>query len=172
MEACGGVQLCSGKELGDKYLLKLVACMDQLFFEKHSVVTSLVADVDQYVYKGAGVWCVVCVCVQCLWLMSGPPGCVGVSGRLVTQATSSAVAGERLFRCLLCQALSCVPPEWLKEGGLLHSKAQDNLSLEDGMTLSFPFDGVTASYDAASDSLHPLEVSHSKSICLVFGQKL
>ena len=54
--------LCQGKELADHYLARLVGCMERLFFEKHQVVPSLVAEVDQFVYKSAGVC--VCMCVK------------------------------------------------------------------------------------------------------------
>ena len=50
----GCIELCGGRELGDKYLQKLVGCMESVFREKNNVVTSLVADVNQYVYKNAG----------------------------------------------------------------------------------------------------------------------
>ncbi len=48
------MEVCGGKELGERYLLRLIQCMDKLFLEKNKVVPSLVSDVDQYVYKGAG----------------------------------------------------------------------------------------------------------------------
>lgn len=66
---------------------------------------------------------------------------------------------NRLFRCLICRSLSCIPAEWLKKGGNLYEKAAEMFALEDGIALSFPYDGVSAKYDGASDSLIVLEVS-------------
>ena len=54
VDSNGCIELCGGRELGDKYLQKLVSCMETVFREKNNVVTSLVADVNQYVYKNAG----------------------------------------------------------------------------------------------------------------------
>lgn len=50
----GCMQVCGGKELGEKYLLRLVHCMEKLFLEKNKVVPSLVTDVEQHVYKATG----------------------------------------------------------------------------------------------------------------------
>lgn len=50
----GSMEVCGGKELKEQYLLKLVHCMEKLFFDKNKVVPSLVSDVDQYVFKVAG----------------------------------------------------------------------------------------------------------------------
>ena len=52
------MEVCRGKELGERYILRLVQCMDKLFLEKNKVVPSLVSDVDQYVYKLAGQHCI------------------------------------------------------------------------------------------------------------------
>ncbi len=54
MDSKGCMEVCGGKELGERYLLRLIHCMDKLFLEKNKVVPSLVSDVDQYVYKAAG----------------------------------------------------------------------------------------------------------------------
>ena len=54
LDSNGCIELCGGRELGDKYLQKLVGCMETVFREKNNVVTALVADVNQYVYKNAG----------------------------------------------------------------------------------------------------------------------
>ena len=54
MSPDGSVEVCGGKELGERYLLRLVNCMEKLFLEKHRVSPSLVGDVDQYVFKVAG----------------------------------------------------------------------------------------------------------------------
>ena len=66
---------------------------------------------------------------------------------------------NRLFKCLVCQSLSCIPQEWLRKGGNLYEKAVEKFPLTDGIALSFPYDGVSAKYDGASDSLVVLEVS-------------
>ena len=54
VDSDGCLEVCGGKELGERYLLRLIQCMDKLFLEKNKVVPSLVCDVDQYVYKFAG----------------------------------------------------------------------------------------------------------------------
>lgn len=139
VDANGCIELCGGKTLGDSYLQKLVACMERVFFEKNTVVPSLVADVNQYVFKSAGY--------------------SGVSHEIVTDATKSAVEESRLFRCLICSAVTCVPPHWLRPGGQLYDKALDRYDLEDGMMYKFPIDGVVAKYDGTSDSFIPSQVS-------------
>lgn len=91
--------------------------------------------------------------------LSLPPGFVSSSADILTGYTHCAVQENRLFRCLICSALSCVPPDWLCRGGLLYSKATEQFPLEDKLSYSFPFDGVVASYDAEMDKLVPVEVS-------------
>lgn len=54
VEKDGCMEVCRGKELGERYLLRLIRCMENLFMEKKKVVPSLVSDVEQYVYKVAG----------------------------------------------------------------------------------------------------------------------
>ena len=54
IETDGSMLLCGGKELGERYLLRLIHCMEKLFLSKNKVVPSLVSDVDQYVFKVAG----------------------------------------------------------------------------------------------------------------------
>lgn len=54
MEADGSVVVCGGKELGERYLLRLIHCMEKLFLVKNKVIPSLVSDVDQHVFKVAG----------------------------------------------------------------------------------------------------------------------
>ncbi len=87
-----------------------------------------------------------------------PPGCVGVSADILIGSTYLAVGESRLFRCLICSGLTCVPVEWLVEGGMLYNKALEHLSLEDKETYNFPFDGITAKYDEEKDRLVPVEV--------------
>ena len=81
--------MCRGKPLQDSYLQKLVLCMEQLFFSLYSVTPSLVADFNQHVYRSAGY--------------------VGMSLEMVTMETKAAVADKRLFRCLVCTGISCIP---------------------------------------------------------------
>lgn len=83
---------------------------------------------------------------------------MGVSADILISSTHLAVGESRLFRCLICSGLTCVPGEWLVEGGMLYNKAADNLSLEDKETYNFPFDGVTAKYDEEKNQLVPVEV--------------
>lgn len=54
VDSDGCIEVCGGKELGERYILRLVQCMNKLFLDKNKVVPSLVSDVDQYVYKLAG----------------------------------------------------------------------------------------------------------------------
>ncbi len=54
LEDNGGIEVCRGKELTEKYLLRLIKCMESVFLEKNKVLPSLVTDVNQYVYKVAG----------------------------------------------------------------------------------------------------------------------
>ena len=139
----GCIELCAGKGLGEGYLQKLVTCMERLFQEKNGVVPSLVADVNQYVYKSAGY--------------------VGVAPEVVTMTTRNAVEEYRLYRCLVCSAISCVPPDWLTKGGPLYKKAAETFDMEDGMQYSFPYDGIIATYVASSDKLVPYSVSKTNS---------
>ena len=89
MDANGSLEMCRGTTLKDTYLQKLVQCMETLFYQRHDVVPSLVADVNQHVYRSAG--------------------CVGMSPETVVQATRSATMDGRLYRCLLCSGISIVP---------------------------------------------------------------
>ena len=78
----------------------------------------------------------------------------------VIASTRAAVEEGRLFRCLICSALSMVPAEWLSKGGMLYQKAvESSVTMVDSIKLTFPFDGITASYSSATDKLTPMEVS-------------
>ena len=58
VDAEGYMEVCGGKELGERYLLRLVHCMEKLFLDKNKVIPSLVTDVEQHVYKATGKgWC-------------------------------------------------------------------------------------------------------------------
>ena len=61
------IEVCGGKELGERYLLRLIHCMEKLFLEKNKVVPSLVSDVDQYVFKVAGGSCELPLITWCDW---------------------------------------------------------------------------------------------------------
>ena len=89
VESDGSIILARGKPLQDTYLQKLVQCMESLFFEQYGVLPSVVADVNQHVYRSAG--------------------CVGVSLDTVTMETKLATEQCRLFRCLICAGISCIP---------------------------------------------------------------
>ncbi len=77
----------------------------------------------------------------------------------IITTTRDAVEEERLFRCLICSALSIVPGEWLTKGGLLYQKAADTLDLPNSHKLSFPYEGITAEYNSTTDSLVPVDVN-------------
>ncbi len=147
IEDGGSIILAAGKALGDGYVQKLVTCFEKLFMEKNCVVPSLVADVNQYVYKSAGY--------------------VSVSPEVVTAATRNAVEECRLYRCLVCSAASCVPPDWLSKGGPLYDKAAQLYDLEDGMQYNFPLDGIMATYVMETDRLVPFAVSEVAVTCIV-----
>ncbi len=83
---------------------------------------------------------------------------MGVATETTIYTTSSAVEEGRLFRCLICSAISVVPLDWLRPHGLLHNKAAREDKLQDGNTLSFPYDGITAKYDGGTDTLVPVNV--------------
>ena len=89
METDGSIQVGRGKPLQDTYLQKLVTCMEELFYSLHKVTPTLVGDFNQHVYRSAGY--------------------VAMSPEMVTMETRTAVEEKRLFRCLICSALSCVP---------------------------------------------------------------
>ena len=142
----GCIELCGGKLLSDAYMQKLVNCMENLFFQRNGVHLNLVADVHQQVFRKAGY--------------------VGVKSEHVVETTKSAVREKRLFRCLICNSLVCIPSQWLERGGELYVKATSSLSLEEGLVYKFPMDGVTASYSAKEDRLLPIDVSLSLSLFL------
>lgn len=89
IESDDSIVLARGKPLQDTYLQKLVSCMEKLFFDHYGVLPSLVADVNQHVYRSAG--------------------CVGVSLDTVIMETKAATEENRLFRCLLCSGITNIP---------------------------------------------------------------
>ncbi|XP_049604093.1 deubiquitinating protein VCPIP1 [Syngnathus scovelli] len=137
-EADGGCVVGGDRSLQDKYVMRLVGAMEEVFMEKHGVHPSLVADMHQWVYRRTGV--------------------VGVQPEEVTEAAKKSVAENRLHRCLLCGALSelRVPPDWLLPGGKLHSLAKSTHGqLRPDKNYSFPLNSLVCSYDPQSDVLLP-----------------
>lgn len=137
-DAGGCVEVCGGKLLSDGYMQKLVKCMESLFFERNGVHLSVVADVNQSVFRRSGY--------------------VGIKPELVVETAKTAVDDRRLFRCLICNSITCLPGQWLERGGQLYLKATSTFELTDEMAYQFPLDGVIASYSAKDDRLHPKEV--------------
>ena len=136
----GCVEVCGGKLLSDGYIQKLVNCMESLFFDRNGVRLSVVANVHHYVFRKYGY--------------------VGVKTELVVETAKGAVDENRLFLCLICNSITCVPGQWLVKGGQLYSKAIAAYpKLTDGMMYNFPLDGIIASYSATNDRLCPNDVS-------------
>ncbi|XP_028834527.1 deubiquitinating protein VCIP135 [Denticeps clupeoides] len=134
---CGCV-IGGDRGLQEKYLMRLVSAMEEVFMEKHGIHPSLVADVHQYVYRRTGV--------------------IGVQPEEVTAAAKRSVSENRLHRCLVCGALSelHVPAEWLAPGGKLYNLAKTTHGqLRPDKNYSFPLSSVVCSYDAQRDILVP-----------------
>ncbi|XP_048832791.1 deubiquitinating protein VCPIP1 [Brienomyrus brachyistius] len=138
LEQDGSCIIGGDRCLQDKYLMRLVGAMEEVFMEKHSIHPSLVADVHQYVYRRTGV--------------------IGVQPEEVTEAAKRSVLENRLHRCLICNALSelLVPPEWLSPGGKLYNLAKTTHGqLRPDKNYSFPLNNVVCSYDPERDVLVP-----------------
>lgn len=138
LEPDGSCVIGGDRSLQDKYLMRLVHAMEEVFMEKHSIHPSLVADVHQYVYRRTGV--------------------IGVQPEEVTEAAKRSVMENRLHRCLICGALSelHVPPDWLVPGGKLYNLAKSTHGqLRPDKNYSFPLNGVVCSYDPHRDLLLP-----------------
>ncbi|XP_034411424.1 deubiquitinating protein VCIP135 [Cyclopterus lumpus] len=138
LEPDGGCVIGGDRSLQDKYLMRLVNAMEEVFMERHSIHPSLVADVHQYVYRRTGV--------------------IGVQPEEVTEAAKKSVTENRLHRCLICGALSelHVPPEWLIPGGKLYNLAKSTHGqLRPDKNYSFPLNNVVCSYDPQRDVLAP-----------------
>ncbi|KAM4687953.1 deubiquitinating protein VCPIP1 [Discoglossus pictus] len=138
LEDDGSCIIGGDRSLQDKYLLRLVAAMEEVFMNKHGIHPSLVADVHQYFYRRTGV--------------------IGVQPEEVTAAAKKAVMENRLHKCLICGALSelLVPPEWLAPGGKLYNLAKTTHGqLKPDKNYSFPLNNIICSYDAANDVLIP-----------------
>ncbi|KAM4556075.1 deubiquitinating protein VCPIP1 [Fundulus diaphanus] len=148
LEPDGSCVIGGDRGLQDKYLMRLVNAMEEVFMEKHSIHPSLVADVHQYVYRRTGV--------------------IGVQPEEVTEAAKRSVTENRLHRCLICGALSelHVPPEWLAPGGKLYSLAKaTHGQLRPDKNYSFPLNNVVCSYDPHRDCLLPDYKLSSLSTC-------
>ncbi|KAJ8277678.1 hypothetical protein GJAV_G00078500 [Gymnothorax javanicus] len=138
LEQDGGCIIGGDRSLQDKYLMRLVGAMEEIFMDKHGIHPSLVADVHQYVYRRTGV--------------------IGVQPEEVTEAAKKSVLENRLHRCLICGALSelHVPPEWLAPGGKLYNLAKSTHGqLRPDKNYSFPLNNVVCSYDSERDVLLP-----------------
>ncbi|XP_014876360.1 deubiquitinating protein VCIP135 [Poecilia latipinna] len=138
LEPDGSCVIGGDRSLQDKYLMRLVNAMEEVFMEKHSIHPSLVADVHQYVYRRTGV--------------------IGVQPEEVTEAAKKSVVENRLHRCLICGALSelHIPSEWLVPGGKLYNLAKSTHGqLRPDKNYSFPLNNVVCSYDPHRDFLVP-----------------
>ncbi|XP_024124424.1 deubiquitinating protein VCIP135 [Oryzias melastigma] len=138
LEPDGSCVIGGDRSLQDKYLMRLVNAMEEVFMEKHNIHPSLVADVHQYVYRRTGV--------------------IGVQPEEVTEAAKKSVMENRLHRCLICGALSelHVPSEWLIPGGKLYNLAKSTHGqLRPDKNYSFPLNNIVCSYDPQRDALIP-----------------
>nr|XP_019961768.1 PREDICTED: deubiquitinating protein VCIP135 [Paralichthys olivaceus] len=136
LEQDGSCMIGGDRSLQDKYLMRLVNAMEEVFVEKHSIHPALVADVHQYVYRRTGV--------------------IGIQPEEVTEAAKKSVMENRLHRCLICGALSelHVPQDWLVPGGKLYNLAKSTHGqLRPDKNYSFPLNNVVCSYDPQRDVL-------------------
>ncbi|XP_055739198.1 deubiquitinating protein VCPIP1-like [Salvelinus fontinalis] len=138
LEQDGSCVIAGDRSLQDKYVMRLVNAMEEIFMEKHGIHPSLVADVHQYVYRRTGM--------------------IGVQPEEVTEAAKKSVMENRLHRCLICNALSelHVLPEWLAPSGKLYNLAKSTHGqLRPDKNYSFPLNNVVCSYDPEKDILIP-----------------
>ena len=140
-DADGSVEVCGGKLLSDAYIQKLVKSMETLFFERNGIHISVVAEMHQFVRTS---------------------GYAAIKPGIVVEMTKAAVVDERLFRCLICNLITCVPVQWLEKGGLLYGQATSSHQLADKMVYQFPREGVIATYSATTESFVPSEVRHKR----------
>ncbi|KAI5092945.1 deubiquitinating protein VCIP135 [Silurus meridionalis] len=137
-EACGGCIIGGDRSLQEKYLLRLVSAMEEVFIEKHGIHPALVADVHQYFYRRTGV--------------------IGIQPEDVTEAAKKMVKENRLYCCLICNALSelHVPSEWLVPGGKLYNLAKSTHgTLRGDKNYTFPLNNLVCSYCPERDALVP-----------------
>ncbi|XP_029447266.1 deubiquitinating protein VCIP135 isoform X2 [Rhinatrema bivittatum] len=138
LEEDGSCVIGGDRGLQDKYLMRLVAAMEEVFMNKFGIHPSLVADMHQYCYRRTGV--------------------IGVQPEEVTAAAKKAVTENRLHKCLICGALSeiHVSLEWLAPGGKLYNLAKTTHGqLRPDKNYSFPLNSLVCSYDAVKDVLVP-----------------
>lgn len=139
LDSDGSIEVCGGKLLSDAYIQKLVKCMETLFMERNGVQLSVVADVHQ-VFRTSGY--------------------VGVKPELLVETAKSAIDEKRLFRCLICNLITCVPGQWLEKGGLLYVRATATHQLVDQCVYEFPIERIVATYLSNTESFLPKEVSY------------
>nr|XP_057924890.1 deubiquitinating protein VCPIP1 [Doryrhamphus excisus] len=138
LEADGSCVIGGDRSLQDKYVMRLVGAMEEVFMEKHSIHPALVADMHQWVYRRTGV--------------------IGIQPEEVTEAARKSVMENRLHRCLICGALSelHVPADWLVPGGKLYNLAKSTHGqLRPDKNYSFPLNNIVCSYDPHCDALLP-----------------
>ncbi|XP_046335736.1 deubiquitinating protein VCPIP1-like [Haliotis rufescens] len=132
----GMCRIGGDKSLQDRYIQKLVHAMEDVFQEKYGVHPSVVADVHQFLYKQSGI--------------------VGVKSDTVVLATQKAIQERRLYRCLMCDAITeySIPTEWFQRGGSLYNLALQRYGeLRHDAKYSFPMQGAVCSYDKNIDQL-------------------
>ncbi|XP_076837367.1 deubiquitinating protein VCPIP1 [Brachyhypopomus gauderio] len=148
LDSCGGCVIGGDRSLQEKYLLRLVNAMEDVFMEKHSIHPALVADVHQYIYRRTGV--------------------IGIQPEEVIEAAKKSVQENRLHRCLICSALSelHVPPDWLVPGGKLYNLAKSTHgTLRVDKNYNFPLNNLVCSYCSERDVLVPDYKLSSLSTC-------
>ncbi|XP_056913214.1 deubiquitinating protein VCPIP1 isoform X1 [Takifugu flavidus] len=148
LEPDGSCVIGGDRSLQDKYLMRLVNAMEEVFMEKHKIHPALVADVHQYVFRRTGV--------------------IGVQPEEVTEAAKKLVLEKRLHRCLNCSALVelHVPQDWLGPGGKLYNLAKSTHGqLRVDKNYSFPLNNLVCSYDPQQDVLVPDYTLSSLNTC-------
>lgn len=148
LEADGSCVIGGERSLQERYLMRLVHAMEEVFMEKHHIQPALVADVHQYVFRRTGV--------------------IGVQPEEVTEAAKKLVLEKRLHRCLSCSALLelHVPQEWLVPGGKLYDLARSTHGqLRPDKNYSFPLNSLVCSYQPRQDALLPDYTLSSLSAC-------
>ena len=85
------------------------------------------------------------------WFFLKFTGVVGVHQNILIKNTRHAVENKKLFRCLLCSAVSQIeksniPLEWLRRGGELYDLAKKlHGRLTEGKVYAFPLHGKSHS---------------------------
>ncbi|XP_043221105.1 deubiquitinating protein VCPIP1-like [Amphibalanus amphitrite] len=126
----------SDKSLQDGYIQRLTAAMDELFVRNNGVHPELVADAHLHLFKRVGVQ--------------------GFSPPHVCDEVRLALAEDRLYRCLRCDAVleQRLEPGWLRRGGYLHRLAtEQHGQLSSTRLYRFPLQGILCGYDEEEDRL-------------------